>query len=178
MTSHTPPPSTQHAETYDPTIEDSYRKTLEHRGQMVTSEILDTAGTDQFVAMRSLYLKNGEGFLLVYSITSAASFNDVDDIYAQILRVKDAEPGEVPIVLVGNKCDMEDERVVDTEDGAAKAKQWGAKFLEVSALSRVGISGPNGAFGTCLDEIDRLTPDKHPKTGKKGNKSKKRCAIL
>ena len=78
-------------------------------------EILDTAGTEQFTAMRDLYMKNGQGFVLVYSITAQGTFNDLQDLREQILRVKDAD--EVPLVLVGNKCDLEDERVVGKLNG-------------------------------------------------------------
>ena len=63
-------------------------------------EILDTAGTEQFAAMRDLYMKNGAGFLLVYSITSQGTFSDLQDIREQILRVKDTD--DVPMILIGS----------------------------------------------------------------------------
>nr|CAI5832722.1 unnamed protein product [Callosobruchus analis] len=75
-------------EKYDPTIEDSYRKQVEVDGQQCMLEILDTAGTEQFTAMRDLYMKNGQGFILVYSITAQSTFNDLQDLREQILRVK------------------------------------------------------------------------------------------
>ncbi|XP_048028680.1 ras-related protein Rap-1b-like [Megalobrama amblycephala] len=78
-------------EKYDPTIEDSYRKQVEVDGQQCMLEILDTAGTEQFTAMRDLYMKNGQGFALVYSITAQSTFNDLQDLREQILRVKDTE---------------------------------------------------------------------------------------
>lgn len=76
---------------YDPTIEDSYRKQVEVDGTPVTLEILDTAGTEQFTAMRDLYMKNGHGFLLVYSITSLATFHDLIEMKEQISRIRDKE---------------------------------------------------------------------------------------
>jgi GTPase SAR1 family protein len=54
-------------------------------------EILDTAGTEQFTAMRDLYMKNGQGFILVFSITSMVTMNDLYELREQILRVKDTD---------------------------------------------------------------------------------------
>merc|ERR1711974_234711 len=99
-------------EKYDPTIEDSYRKQVDVDGQQCMPEILDTAGTEQFTAMRD-YMKNGQGFVLVYSIIAQSTFNDLPDLREQILRVKDCD--EVPMVLVGNKCDLQDQRVITHE---------------------------------------------------------------
>lgn len=64
---------------------------MEVDGQQCMLEILDTAGTEQFTAMRDLYMKNGQGFLLVFSITSMATLNDLHELREQILRVKDSE---------------------------------------------------------------------------------------
>uniref|UniRef100_A0AAX7SMY1 Small monomeric GTPase n=1 Tax=Astatotilapia calliptera TaxID=8154 RepID=A0AAX7SMY1_ASTCA len=111
-------------EKYDPTIEDSYRKV--------------TAPQEQFTAMRDLYMKNGQGFALVYSITAQSTFNDLQDLREQILRVKDTE--DVPMILVGNKCDLEDERVVGKEQGQNLARQWNnCAFLETSAKSKINV---------------------------------------
>lgn len=54
-------------------------------------EILDTAGTEQFTAMRDLYIKHGNGFILVYSITAESGFYYLEDIYVQIQRLKEGE---------------------------------------------------------------------------------------
>lgn len=78
-------------EKYDPTIEDSYRKQVEVDGQQCMLEILDTAGTEQFTAMRDLYMKNGQGFVLVFSITSMVTLTDLHELKEQILRVKDID---------------------------------------------------------------------------------------
>jgi GTPase KRas protein len=60
--------------------------------------------------MREQYMRRGEGFLLVYSITDRNSFDSISAYHRQILRVKESE--SVPIALVGNKCDLEDGRCV------------------------------------------------------------------
>lgn len=63
--------------------------------------------------MREQYMRTGEGFLLVYSITSRQSFEEIITFQQQILRVKDKD--YFPIILVGNKCDLEKEREVSQE---------------------------------------------------------------
>ena len=55
-------------------------------------------------------MKNGQGFVLVYSITAQATFNDLMELHEQIVRVKDSP--DVPMILVGNKCDLIEERVI------------------------------------------------------------------
>ncbi|OXB72968.1 UNVERIFIED_CONTAM: hypothetical protein H355_006508 [Colinus virginianus] len=154
-------------EKYDPTIEDSYRKQVEVDAQQCMLEILDTAGTqvevdaqqcmleildtagtEQFTAMRDLYMKNGQGFALVYSITAQSTFNDLQDLREQILRVKDTD--DVPMILVGNKCDLEDERVVGKEQGQNLARQWNnCAFLESSAKSKINVN--EGEFIVGID---------------------------
>jgi len=124
-------------EKYDPTIEDSYRKLVEVDNDQYMLEILDTAGTEQFTAMRDLYMKNGQGFVLCYSIIAQSTFNDLPDLREQILRVKDTD--KVPMVLVGNKCDLADQRVITTEQGEALASKFGCKFLEASAKTKVNV---------------------------------------
>lgn len=75
--------------------------------------MLDTAGQEEYSAMREQYMRTGEGFLLVYSITSRQSFEEIVTFQQQILRVKDKD--YFPIIVVGNKCDLEGERQVSTE---------------------------------------------------------------
>uniref|UniRef100_A0A158PBY3 small monomeric GTPase n=1 Tax=Angiostrongylus cantonensis TaxID=6313 RepID=A0A158PBY3_ANGCA len=153
-------------EKYDPTIEDSYRKQVEVDGQQCMLEILDTAGTEQFTAMRDLYMKNGQGFVLVYSITAQSTFNDLIDLRDQILRVKDTD--EVPMILVGNKCDLEDERVVGKDQGQNLAHQFGSAYLETSAKSKINV---NEIFYDLIRQINRRYPD----SGKLQRQPSKKC---
>lgn len=177
-------------EKYDPTIEDSYRKQVEVDGVqgeyqdtsyrdepdlidicnplLAMLEILDTAGTEQFTAMRDLYMKNGQGFILVYSITAQSTFNDLQDLREQILRVKDTD--DVPMVLVGNKCDLEDERVVGKELGKSLAGQFNCAFMESSAKAKVNV---NEIFFDLVRQINKKSPEKKQKP-----KKSSRCTLL
>lgn len=125
-------------EKYDPTIEDFYRKEIEVDGAPSVLEILDTAGTEQFASMRDLYIKNGQGFVIVYSITSLQTFQDIRTMKEQIMRVKGTD--RVPMLLVGNKCDLEHQREVSFSDGANLAQSWGCPFLESSAKSTQNVN--------------------------------------
>lgn len=157
-------------EKYDPTIEDSYRKQVEVDGQQCMLEILDTAGTEQFTAMRDLYMKNGQGFVLAYSIVSPSTFNDLRELREQILRVKDTD--KVPMVLVGNKCDLENDRAVSKDQGQQLAQSWGnVTFLETSARKKINV---DEVFFDLVRQINRGLPEKNPKAKIKG----KKCLVM
>lgn len=113
-------------------------------------EILDTAGTEQFASMRDLYIKNGQGFIIVYSLTSKQSFNDSKLIREQILRVKGTE--KVPIVLAANKSDLTGpEREVSTEEGYSLANEWCVPYIETSAKNSTIV---NCLFAEVVKEMN------------------------
>ncbi|KAK4192584.1 ras family-domain-containing protein [Podospora australis] len=124
-------------ESYDPTIEDSYRTQISVDGRQVVLEILDTAGTEQFVAMRDLYMKSGQGFLLVFSIASKSSFDELTTLREEIIRIKDDD--RIPIVIVGNKADLEDQRAVNRASAFALSQRWDAPYYESSARTRINV---------------------------------------
>lgn len=125
-------------ERYDPTIEDFYRKEIEVDGSPSVLEILDTAGTEQFASMRDLYIRNGQGFVIVYSITSLQTFYDIRSMKEHIQRLKGR--AEIPILLVGNKADLENQREVSTQDADALAQTWGCSLIEASARSAQNVN--------------------------------------
>jgi len=139
---------------YDPTIEDSYRKQCIIDGETALLDVLDTAGQEEYSAMREQYMRTGEGFLLVYSITSRQSFEEIMTFQQQILRVKDRD--YFPIIVVGNKCDLENEREVSTEEGESLAGSFGCKFIETSAKSRRNVEE---AFYDIVREIRRFNKE-------------------
>lgn len=88
---------------------------------------------------RELYMKQGQGFLLVFSITSMSSLNELSEIREQIIRIKDDE--NVPIVIVGNKSDLEEDRAVSRSRAFAVSQTWGnAPYYETSARRRANVN--------------------------------------
>jgi GTPase KRas protein len=92
---------------------DSYRKQCVIDDEVALLDVLDTAGQEEYSAMREQYMRTGEGFLLVYSITSRSSFEEISTFQQQILRVKDRD--SYPIIVVANKADLEHERQVSSQ---------------------------------------------------------------
>jgi GTPase KRas protein len=148
-------------ETYDPTIEDSYRKQVVIDQQSCMLEVLDTAGQEEYTALRDQWIRDGEGFVLVYSITSRSSFSRISKFHQQIKLVKESansgsptgasylsshlnysssKPGApVPVMLVGNKSDKQIERAVSAQEGSALAKELGCEFVEASAKNCINV---------------------------------------
>nr|XP_019568080.1 PREDICTED: GTPase HRas-like [Rhinolophus sinicus] len=136
-------------EEYDPTIEDSYRKQVVIDGETCLLDILDTAGQEEYSAMRDQYMRTGEGFLCVFAINNSKSFEDIHQYRAQIWQVKDSD--DVPMVLVGNKCDLA-ARTVETQQAQDLACSYGIPYVETSAKTRQGVED---AFYTLVREIRR-----------------------
>lgn len=115
-------------------------------------------------------MKNGEGFVLVYSITALGTFHEIPEMFEQICRVKDTN--RVPVVLVGNKCDLVDNRVVTKEEGQALATKCGPTclFMEASAKQMYNVQK---IFTDLVRHIHQINP---PKKVKQGHKHQ--CQIL
>ncbi|XP_066979511.1 ras-related protein Ral-a isoform X2 [Macrobrachium rosenbergii] len=124
-------------EDYEPTKADSYRKKVVLDGEEVQIDILDTAGQEDYAAIRDNYFRSGEGFLCVFSITEDDSFQATQEFREQILRVKNDE--HIPFLLVGNKADLTDRRKVSEEEGKNRAAQWGVPYVETSAKTRANV---------------------------------------
>jgi len=145
---------------YDPTIEDAYKKQCVIDDEGALLDVLDTAGQEDYHAMRVQYMRSGEGFLLVYSITSRTSFEEVNAFFQQILRVKDQD--NVPIIIVANKCDLEYERQVDANEGRDLAQHFGCKYIETSAKNRFNV---DEAFTELVREIKRYNKQQRRRSG-------------
>lgn len=149
-------------------------------------EVLDTAGQEEYTALRDQWIRDGEGFVLVYSISSRASFTRIKKFHHQIQRVKESSNngsptypgsplsltstgsetfGAVPVMLVGNKCDRVTEREVSTQEGSALARQLGCDFVEASAKNCLNVER---AF---YDVVRRLRSQRQMSSRLAGEKS-------
>jgi ankyrin repeat protein len=118
---------------------------------------LDTAGQEEYTALREQWIRDGEAFALVYSITSRETFQRIHRFHRQVLKIKEptaaatvaqrdlAHPARyhqqnpAPIMIIGNKADRVLEREVSTAEGYAFAKELGCKFVEMSAKNRINV---------------------------------------
>ncbi len=94
-------------------------------------EIVDTAGNDDFSVLVDGWIGEGDGFLLVFAINDAKGFNVLNAKRSRILKVK--EKAAPPMLLIGNKCDLADQREVKTQDAKTQADGWKIPYMETSA---------------------------------------------
>ena len=118
-------------DSYIPTVEDTYRQVISCDKSICTLQITDTTGSHQFPAMQRLSISKGHAFILVYSVTSRQSLEELKPIYQQVLAIKGSVDA-IPVMLVGNKSD-ETQREVETKEGEAQATAWKCAFMETSA---------------------------------------------
>lgn len=123
---------------YDPTIEDAYRKNAVVDGEACVLDILDTAGQEDYTALRSTWMRERAGFVLVFSLTERSTFDDLQSFYDQLsVMHEDKIP---PIVIAGNKVDLVKQRQVSSEEGNKLAESYRAvAYLETSAKTGQNI---------------------------------------
>lgn len=149
-------------ESYDPTKADSYRKKVNLDGQEANIDILDTAGQEEYAAIRDNYYRSGEGFMCVFSICEMESFNHTQEFRDQICRVLDDE--KVPFILVGNKMDLAASRKVSSREAELKAKAWGCPYIETSAKTRLNVEE---IFDKLMKQIRDKKKQQEPKPAEK-----------
>lgn len=111
-------------------------KTIELRGKKIKLQIWDTAGQERFHTITTSYYRGAMGIMLVYDITNSKSF---DNIAKWLRNIQEHANEDVEKMILGNKCDMEDKRVIAKERGESIAKENGIRFLETSAKTNVNI---------------------------------------
>ncbi|KAL6075223.1 Ras-related protein Rap-1A [Balamuthia mandrillaris] len=158
---------------YDPTIEDSHRKQVSIDDVVSMLDILDTAGQEEYSSMQDQWFRTGQGFLCVYSLIDRKSFTQIPELRRKILRIQDKTT--VPMVLIGNKCDLEDERVVSKEEGQELARSFGCPFYETSAMNRINV---DEAFSQLVREIRKAQGLAKPNGGDKDKDKKRKCVLV
>ncbi|NXS07679.1 DIRA2 protein, partial [Neodrepanis coruscans] len=166
-------------ESYIPTIEDTYRQVISCDKSICTLQITDTTGSHQFPAMQRLSISKGHAFILVYSITSRQSLEELKPIYEQICQIK-GDIESIPIMLVGNKNDENQNREVDRSEGEAMAKKWKCAFMETSAKMNHNVKE---LFQELLNLEKRRTVSlqidgKKSKQQKRKEKLKGKCVVM
>ena len=118
-------------------------------------QIWDTAGQERYRAITSSYFKGSDGCFIVYDITNEISFDNIEKWYELIQN----ETGkDIPVIIIGNKCDLENERKISTETGKNKAKEMNCPFYETSALSNIMIEEVFKSI--CEDIFNKIKTEK------------------
>ena len=124
-------------------------------GHTIKAQIWDTAGQERYKAITSAYYKGAKGAFVVYDITRKGSFESVEK---WVNDLKAAADKSLTIILVGNKCDLEDQRQVTKEQGEEKANHLELAFMETSAYSGENLEKAfelmiKQVYDKCHDEI-------------------------
>ena len=122
---------------HDTTIEDSYSIPAKIDDIPCQLEILDTAGQDDYQTMLDTWINSADGFILVYSIDNKESFESTKSRYDRILKLKVDQ--KISIVIVGNKCDLDQKRQVSREEAEKFCKNHKISYLETSALRTINV---------------------------------------
>ncbi|KAF7332164.1 hypothetical protein MKEN_00097400 [Mycena kentingensis (nom. inval.)] len=141
-------------ESYYPTIESTFAKTVNFKNTEYDCDIIDTAGQDEFSLLNSKHAIGIHGYVLVYSVSSRNSFDMIQIIYDKIIDF--CGVANVPCVIVGAKVDLEDSRQVPAIEGAKLAEDNRAAFVETSSKTNKNVAK---VFEECLEEIEKRVPN-------------------
>jgi small GTP-binding protein len=154
---------------YMPTMVDYYRKYVTLHDESYLLQIINTAGDKTYCTLTEDEIRKGDGFLCVFGVNDLDSFEETPDF---IKKIRLCKPNSNPvIVLVGNKCDVEEDRMVDSMLGEARASYFGIPYMETSALFGLNI---NEAF---LSVLGLIRHAKHFQSSTKDDSSKLCCTI-
>ncbi|KAJ3434080.1 ras-like protein [Anaeramoeba flamelloides] len=160
---------------YDPTIEDTYRKTMTIDKKSVFLDILDTAGQEEYTSMENTYYRSGDGFVCVYSITSTESYKKMKECFKNVLMSKDQK--YFPIIIVGNKCDLKAKREITATQVARDFKKTEYQYIESSALEGTNVDKIFIELVRTCRKYSLLIKEQEKKEKSK-KKSKKNCIIM
>ena len=111
-------------------------KKIKANGVNIKLQIWDTAGQERYRSITSAYYRGSKGCFIVYDISSMHTFESVEKWYEEVLKSGEKD---ISVILIGNKCDLENERKVTVEMGENKARNLNCPFFETSALNNIHI---------------------------------------
>lgn len=126
-------------DSHDPTIEDKYKAYETILGENVEIEVVDTAGEEDYQNLLDMWISYADGFILVFSITDKESFEVLSEKYERVIASKGIT---CPVVLIGNKSDLEDDRVVQSLEARKLGNTWNSKYYESSAKMNMNCTEP------------------------------------
>eukprot|EP00043_Microstomoeca_roanoka_P011407 m.107440 g.107440 ORF g.107440 m.107440 type:complete len:205 (+) comp15186_c2_seq2:261-875(+) len=111
-------------------------RTIELEDKKIKLQIWDTAGQERFRTITTAYYRGAMGIMIVYDITKKDSFENVKN---WIKNIEENASEDVELMLLGNKCDMEEARAVTKEQGEKLALEYGIPFMETSAKANINV---------------------------------------
>jgi len=148
---------------YYPTIENTFSKSIRYKNNEFVTEIVDTAGQDEYSILQSKHFIGIHGYMVVYSVGSRASFEMISNIREKILNHLGTD--NVPMVIVGNKSDLgSTQRQVTAQDGEALAKEFKCAWIECSARTANNV---HQAFELLIGEVEKQNDPNEPAGGGK-----------
>ena len=143
-------------DTFIPTIGVDFKvKTLEIDGKKIKMQIWDTAGEERFKNIIASYYRGAHGILLLYDVTDRESFKNLNN---WLIEIEKNANKNVLKVLIGNKTDLEDKRIISYNQGKEFADTYGLKYVETSAKKNLNVTE---AFETLGREIMSANVDKN-----------------
>ncbi|RWS25849.1 GTP-binding protein Di-Ras2-like protein [Leptotrombidium deliense] len=130
-------------EEHNPTVEELHKSEYDVKDfGTIAVEILDTSGSFSFPAMNRLAIASGDAFILVYAVNDKDSFDEVKRLKDLISQVKatDSDSSHTPVVIAGNKCDLEEQRLINREMTEFECIDWEVGFVECSAKCNENIT--------------------------------------
>lgn len=146
---------------YEPTLADNYSTNIVLDDETsIQVDIADTAGQEDYKALRDKFMAEGDVFLVVYSITESRSLEMAENLLEQIACLNESK---FKFVLAGNKCDLDSQRQVLQADAQALAEKHGGIFIETSAKDKIGIQEAFKEIGRMLTQTSTKGGKKNPK---------------
>jgi len=159
---------------YDPTIEDAFRQQTTIDGNTCMLDILDTAGQEDMKMLRRQWVQDRDCFVLVYSIVDKRSFEELNSFLNLIRSMKPKTP---PMVIVGNKSDMKDQRTVSHSEAETLARANQADYIEASARTGDNVTETFELLVRLYNRMEGVSPDGNRQAGG-GSKLFSGCALL